>query len=175
MRRIELTPRTIGVVMDRLQRATGGQFYWERGRDQKPLKIKKVDFKKLEAMAKITVHWDYSDFKNGEKAIKHQTCLLHLFVNMDSQMYYTYGDVFYFKGKMILIDRKGQYDVSHDVYRCVERIAVVKLAKHLSQDDKNNAARKRFLAKKLAEEDEKNWWKNFEFQSMEDMLGIYDN
>lgn len=158
MQKIELTPNTLGTVMDRLQRATSGKFSWEWHNNQKPLQVKKKDYQRSVAEAKVSIHLNYQ----GEEKlnpIKHKTCLLHLFVSATSAMYYTFGDVFYFKGKQVIIDRKGQYDINcitkSTTYRSVEVISIITYKNHLSYSDKNQAAKERLQAQRDADEYEK--------------------
>jgi len=170
MKKIELTPNTLGTIMNLLQQATAGQFLWGRQYDQKPLEIKKMHSEHKHAMAKITIHQYF--FKDKAKRIKHETCLLHIFVNAGCQMYYTYGDVFYFKGKRIIIDRKGRYDINSATckhYRHVERLTVTKFAKNLSVDDQLDAEMTRCKAQRDADQYNRQYWENYEKEMVEDL------
>lgn len=162
MKKIELNQETIGLIMDRLQKAVAGKFRWGREYDQKPLQIKKFECGKICAIGKITKHRDLEERK---PLVKHKSCLLHIFVNKAAQMYYSFGDVFYFKGNQILIDRKGQYDILSSTskhYRHVECISVIKFAHELDNLDKAEAQKKYANAEKDAKDYEDSYWRNYE-------------
>jgi hypothetical protein len=173
MQKIELTPATIGIIKDRLQKATAGQFLWGHEKNQSPQKVKKPIYEKLEAEGDVTLHWSFRNLKKGEVPKKYKTSLLHLFVTATCQNYYSFGDIFYFKGNVILIDRRGQYDINcsafRGVFRSVERIVIVKSARRLTSADKNKAAEQRHFA-----EIEKADYERAYFKSLDKELEIMD-
>ena len=136
MQKIELTPKTVGKIIDRLQKMTQGLFTSCFFYDQKPLRGRNnVYGPDLRGMAKVSVHSASKEILVPEK---HKTPLIHLFISQVKMNYYTFGDVFYFKGNQVIIDRKGQYDVNSavfDNFRHVEKITFVKSKKQMSEED----------------------------------------
>lgn len=171
MKKIELTPNTLGAVMDLLQKAVAGQFTLGRNYDQKPLHIKNFKHKRMHAMAQVSLHWQY--VKKTEKLAKHQMPLIHVIVNATCAMYYSWGDVFYFKGKNIIIDRKGSFDVNSLIanhHRNVECITVVKYAKNLSIQDKAITEKVRVNAQLEKEAYDRQYWKDHEREMEKEMF-----
>jgi hypothetical protein len=179
MKKIELTPKTIGTVMNLLQQATAGQFLRGYAHDKRPLQIKNFDFDRdsIDSMAKVQMHWMY--VKGEGEVSKHKLPLLHLIISATCTPYFSYGDVFYFKGKQIIIDKKGQYDINSltsEHHRSVESILVVKYAKDLSAEDKDMAEEVKAQAELDAEYFDREYWEPLERDLDDDLdLGLNED
>lgn len=89
----------MGMVVSKLRYLTGGLFFYDYQHNQSPLKVK--DWKRLEYGGAVRGMAIVTAIQSEEKLIK-------IYVNDFFSDFFSVGDVFCFRGKSVIIEKKHQ-------------------------------------------------------------------
>ena len=133
MEKIILTEKTIGNIINRLKKFMENHvFKSQLLYDIKPSKARHPALCKKERLgkdysigryymnAKVTRHW----FSKMERD-RNPTPLIHVHFHKDAGDYYSEGDVFYFYGSMILVDKKDCLLIKNGKTRVIDKMQLV--------------------------------------------------
>ena len=126
MEKIVLTEKTLGLIKDRLSKFMKTPILEQNQFDQKPLKVKGWgEFQnQIYLSGKVTIHPFFKKDKN-------ENVMIHVRYNKTDAGCYYKGDVFYFKGNVIIVEPKSSRFTSRSMFnkhkRYIERIVKVYL------------------------------------------------
>lgn len=160
MKKVILTKRTMGVVIDRLRNVTSGIYRIDSKKDTKPLRCKIWDdfiMVNKTACAEISPHWMMNN-RNWDGKTPDDPGFPLIFMAIDAEHFQTFevGNVFYFKGNSVIINNTSDLDLR--IWKCrniVKKITCIKRFKDLNMEEIISIQKQKEWAEESAREFER--------------------